>query len=264
MLPEERRRKILEIINKEKKVTVKDLSREFKIPFLTVRRDLNNLQERGYLKKVYGGAILSEIADSRIISFPVYREEQLKNIREKRAIAAEASKRIADGSSIIILSGTTCEELCRHLVDKKDLKIVTAAPNILNELARIEIQQSHNFCIISTGGILQLKSNIMIGPHASKLLSSIKVDIAFFTAVAIDLKEGITSADSFDAEITKSAIDCARKKVALIDSSKFGKSSFVKVVPVSLLDEIITDSGLNPKFASDFVEAGITLTVVKL
>ncbi|MCK4400843.1 DeoR/GlpR transcriptional regulator [bacterium] len=258
MISEERRRQILETVDRERNISVEKLSRQFRMTVLTIRRDLEKLDKQCLLKKVHGGAL----AIRQILNEPIYNEQKVLFVEEKRRIAREAAKRIKNGSSVILESGTTCQALAKELYDKKDLKIICAAPNIANELVMISKQYGTNFKIISCGGVLEVASSIFIGPHAKRLFEEVKVDKVFLTATAIDLKEGITTVNPLEAELTQSVLACSRERIGLIDSSKFGKISLIKVAGVTVFDEIITDSGISKEMLKGLEKLKVKVTVV--
>lgn len=130
-------------------------------------------------------------------------------------------------------------------------------------LAEISEKYNGDFEIISSGGILNVYKNFFIGPHTINLLGEIKVDIAFVSVTAIDLEAVITADNVYEAEVSRMILQrCAKKKIGLIYSAKFGKVSFVKVAPVEVFDEIISDVHLPPDIAAQYTESGIKMPLV--
>ena len=100
-------------------------------------------------------------------------------------------------------------------------------------------------------------------PHTRAMFENIRVDIAFISPTAIDLEAGITADSDYEAEITRPILEkCAEKKVGLIYSSKFEKTSFVKVTSVHSFDEIITDSNIGGDIVDAYEEAGVKIVIV--
>jgi len=257
-IPERRRIEIRKLIEKENIVSVERLSELFGISPITVRRDLEKLQNEGYLKKVHGGAIAEQ---SFFEHEPIY-SDHIKLFRaEKERIGKEASNRINDNDVVIIESGTTCLQVIHNLEDKKNLKIATAGIETANELWKLATIRK-DFEISVCGGIIRPQSNTYVGPHAISFFNNINADIAFIGAVAISLDKGMATATQFDAEITKSIIQCSKKIILLSDSSKFGKYSYINVTPLEILDEIITDSNLNEDIRKDIEKLNVKLTIV--
>ena len=259
LLSSERRQKILEFVTEKRSVSVDELTALFPVSAITVRRDLDRLSEAGLLRRVHGGAM----ALSNIVIAPRASEMSSHLTEDQKRIGKEGSTRIADGDFLIIESGSTCIALVNSLNEKKQLKVVSVSPRIIMLLADMSEKYNSDFEIISSGGILNVYKNFFIGPHAMNLLGEITVDIAFISVTAIDLESGITADNVYEAEISRMILQrCAKKKIGLVYSSKFGKVSFVKVAPVEVLDEIISDMHLPPDIAAQYTERGIKMTLV--
>ncbi|MBM3700163.1 MAG: DeoR/GlpR transcriptional regulator [Actinobacteria bacterium] len=256
-IPEIRRQEIRGLIQQEKSVSVEKIADVFGISVITVRRDLEKLDELGYISKVHGGAI---VKDSFTYE-PVFETQKNLYREEKLRIAKEASKRINDGDSIIIESGSTCLALVSLLGDKKNLKISTAGVSVANELLKL-VQDKKDFEVSACGGIIREGSSTYVGPHAVSYFKNLNVDMAFIGAVAISVEKGLSTATQFDAEIVKSVTECAKKVIILTDSSKFEKESYINFLSLKDADEIITDSNLKKDTAESLVKQGIKLTLV--
>ncbi len=259
ILSSERRQRILEIVNQKRSISVDDLARYFPVSTITIRRDLDRLAEENLLRRVHGGAM----ALSNIVIAPKAAELSANITEEQKRIGKEASARIADGDFIIIESGSTCLALVRNLTGKKRLKVVSVSPRIVMALADISEKCGNDFEIVSSGGILNTYKNFFFGPHARHLFEGIKVNIAFISVTAIDLEAGITADNAYEAEITRAILEkCAKKRIGLIYSSKFEKTSFIKVSSAEIFDEIITGTDLNRDIINAYTDAGIKLTPV--
>lgn len=258
LLSYDRRRKIVEFVNRRKSVTVDELIQNFPVSRMTIIRDLEKLDAEGFLNRVRGGAV----ALSNIVVAPRASDSEKKISNEQMSIGKEAVKRIKDGDFLIIESGSTCMALVNQLHDKNNLKIVTASPHIGVRLAEIAEQYDRNFEIILSGGILNVYRHFLLGPIALQVFDSVKVDTAFVAVTAIDLNAGITADDINESAVTKIILEkCAKKVIGLITSPKFGKTSFYKVGGVNLLDEIITDSGVDEESVRQFAKMGVRVTV---
>ncbi|MGM0365971.1 MAG: DeoR/GlpR family DNA-binding transcription regulator [Actinomycetota bacterium] len=256
-LPEKRIIEMKKLIQMEKMVSVERLSEHFGISPITVRRDLARLEEEGFLSKVHGGAIYKDTLTPE----PAFNEQIKIHRDEKNKIAKEAAKRIKDGDSIIIESGTTCLSLVSYLSPFKNLKISTAGLPIAIELWKAYAQRQ-DFEISTCGGTIRPVSNMFVGPHAVNFFKKINVDKAFVSAVAVSLDKGISSGTEYDSEIAKSVIDSAREVILLCDSSKFGRYSYINVAGLDAVDEIITDKGLDQDILEKIKSMGIKTTLV--
>ncbi|MCE5329203.1 DeoR/GlpR family DNA-binding transcription regulator [bacterium] len=256
-IPEKRRIDIRNLILQEKTVSVEKIAKRFNISPITVRRDLEKLQERGLILKVHGGAI----AKDNLMSEPVFKERINLYKEEKKRIAVEAAKRINDGDSIIIESGSTCQGLVRHLVNKNNLKIATAGISVAEELLEL-LNIKNDFEISVCGGILRAGSSIYVGPHAVGFFKSINVDKSFIGTVAISVAKGLSTATQFDAELAKAIIDSAKEVILLADSSKFETESYINFMPLTEINEIITDNKLDMKIIEKIKKLGVKITLV--
>jgi len=259
LLSSDRRQKILEIINQKRSISVEELSDYFPVSTITIRRDLDRLAEDKLIQRVHGGAM----ALSNIVIAPKASVLSAHITEEQKRIGKEASKRIADGDFIIIESGSTNMALVQNLTERKRLKIVTASPRIAMLLAEITENHNSNFEIISCGGVLNVHKHFLMGPHARLLFENTRVDLAFMSVTAIDLDAGVTADNAYEADISRIILEkCAKKNIGLIYSSKFEKTSFVKVTSAETFDEIITDINLSAEIIEKYTERGIKITAV--
>ena len=147
LLSFDRRKQILELVNRNKSVTVDFLFETFPVSRMTISRDLERLEYDGLLKRVRGGAVsLSHI----VIAPPMARSARALTEEQKR-IGKEASKRVSDGDFLVIESGSTCLALVENLYQKDNLKIATASPMIAMRLAEIVEQDNRKFEIFLAG-----------------------------------------------------------------------------------------------------------------
>jgi len=256
-IPEKRIIELKKFIQKEKMVTVDKISKLFDISPITVRRDLERLHSEGFLNKVHGGAVYRDILESE----PVFNEQVKLYKDEKARIAKEAAKRINDGDSIIIESGSTCLGLVKHLVNKKNLKISTAGIPVSIELWKLS-NIKKDIEVSVCGGVIRTGSSVYVGPHAVSYFEKINVGRAFISAVAVSMDKGISTATQFDAELIKAMTRSAKEIILLCDSSKFGNYSYINIMPIGKLDEIVTDKNIDSKFVKEINKLGVKITLV--
>jgi DeoR family transcriptional regulator of aga operon len=236
MLNEERRQKIKEILTVKKRILVNEMSGEFNVSPVTIRKDLEILEKRGILTRVHGGAIINH---SSVQDLALTEKERI-HTNEKRRIAELAESLINPGDTIILDSGSTTTQLARLLKFKKDITVITNAVNIASELAASELT------VILTGGILREKSFSLVGPIAEDSLRSITADILFLGVDGIDFKYGMTTPNFLEARVNKMMIQMAEQVIVLADSSKFGRRSTGVIDNLQQVDKIITDSNISP------------------
>ena len=164
---------------------------------------------------------------------------------------------------MILESGSTCLAVVPHLSARKNLRVVTVSPRLVAALSALVETDGASMEIISSGGILNVHKDFFLGPHARAFFETCRVDIALLSVTAIDLEAGITADSHTEAEISRIILErCAKKRIGLIVSQKFGRTSFAQVAPAEILDEIITDSGADPAQLTRCREHGIAVTVV--
>ena len=261
-IPEARKFKIKELLSKEKILSIEQICKHFDVSSITIRRDLAGLEKEGFLKKVHGGAVYNEINKKSIIdSLPIFSKQLELFQKEKDLISKEASKRIQDNCNIIIESGTTCLSMVKYLEDKKNLKVITAGFPIAIELWKLS-RIKNDIKIGLCGGIINPNSSILTGVHAVNFFDYINANIAFIGCTAVSIDKGISTSFVEDSELTKVVVKSAKRVILLADSNKFVKYSFINVVPLNEIDEIITDKNIDRKIVANIEKMGIKITVV--
>ncbi len=253
LLIPERHSKIMARLAECGKVVVTDLSEEFGVSDVTIRRDLALLEKEGLIQRTHGGAICS--VKSRFeLSF---EQKSRKNMDEKIRIAEQALSMIDDGDTIMLDSGTTTFQLAKRLGTKNDLTVITNAINMVSELSEIS-----GLTLIMLGGFYKPSTGATIGPLTTRDLEDIRVDKFFIGCNAVTINGGLMTADMIDAETRRAMIRSASQVIMLADSSKFGKTSFVSIVPIEKVDLIISDTKLEGKTIQSLREKGIEVVLV--
>lgn len=244
LFAEERRLKIADMIKNIKSITVSELARTFNVSESTIRRDLQFLEDKGYIQRTHGGAILQHSHYE-----PTYSEKQSKEAASKQEIGKLAAELVKDGDTVLLDSGTTTLSVAKNLKGKR-ITVVTNSPVIAMELfAEEEIE------VIMVGGIFRKETVALVGPIAEKNLKEFNVDKAFIGANGIDLK-GVTTPNIIEAATKKVMLKISLQPYIVADHSKFGISTFVKFADLSDIAAIITDRNVDPKWVSSIEEAG--------
>lgn len=243
-----RRDKILEMIQEDGHVKVTDLSHIFKVSEVTIRQDLERLDNEGIVVREHGGAYLKSVS-SQVRSFTL---QQRDNTDKKILIGRKAAGLVSNGDIIILDSGTTTTELAKNLTGKKDLTIIT---NALNIAVMLGGEPSIN--VIMTGGEFKAPTLSLTGQKAAAFFNDLHVDKLFLATAGISLKSGLTYPSISDLVVKKAMIDAADVVYLLADSTKIGKSSLASLGALSLVDYLITDNGLQDKHRLLFDEHDI-------
>lgn len=253
MLNEERRRAILDILNREGRLLVSDLARQFETSQVTIRKDLDVLQGRGLVHRSHGGALpLREGA----LDDPTLLEKEKLHRKEKLNIAAAAAGMVKDGQVVILDSGTTTTAIARALRNLRRLTVVTNAVNIAAELSGTEVE------VILTGGTLRKNSFSLVGPMAEEALRHLNADILFLGVDGIDMVHGLSTPNVLEAKVNRLMVESAKRVVAACDSSKFGRRSLSQILPLSAIHAVITDRGIARTDLKALKNAGIEITLV--
>jgi DeoR family fructose operon transcriptional repressor len=253
MFAEERKNAIAEYINKNRKSTVNELCKIFKVSPATIRNDLNELENAGLLKRTHGGAIPNIKANYELNS----NQKKVEHIKEKEAIAKKALAYVEDGDTIAIDTGTTTLCFARLLVSKKNLTIVTNDIEIAGFL-----EENSDFDIVLIGGRVRRGFHCSVGPIALKCMEGLRVDKAFIASNSVSVKNGITTPSIELAQIKTSLMSFAEEVYLLSDSSKFGRASFVKFADITDIDTIITDKGLPDLQIKELEQLDVVLDIV--
>ncbi|MEW5975137.1 MAG: transcriptional repressor AgaR [Acidobacteriota bacterium] len=253
MLSEERRTQILQLIQENGKVRVRELSRRFNTSEVTIRNDLRKLHERGHLQRAHGGAITPETVR---VDPSLYEKAKL-HAAEKQRIGAAAAALVNNGETIILDSGTTTQQIARHIRNKKNLKVITNAINVAMEilgLADIEV--------ILLGGVVRRNSFSVVGHFATDMLKHLLADKLFIGVDACDLNFGLTTPNLEESHVNRAMVQIAREKILVADSSKFGKHSLSRIVSVFEMDKVISDRNLPESIQSALRAEGVDVLLV--
>lgn len=252
MLAIERRNAILAKLSLEGKVVVSDLAKEFDVTEETIRRDLEKLDKDGLARKTYGGAVKNENYN---IDLPFHVRKQT-NVESKRIIAARISEMIHDGDYVMLDSSTTALYVIKNIIDRKKITLITNSIEIL-----IELCNKPDWTIISTGGVLKEGGLSVVGYQAERMVSGYHADIAVCSCKGLDANMGVTDSNERDSEIKKAFFNAADRKVLAVDSSKFNKTSFVKVCGVGEVDTVVTDTDPGEGWRDRIKNAGVELVL---
>jgi DeoR family transcriptional regulator of aga operon len=253
LLNEERRRAILELLNREGRVLVLDLAKRFETSQVTIRKDLEELHAHGVIHRTHGGALP---AREGALEDPTLREKEKLHRKEKLRIAETAAKLVQEGQVVILDSGTTTSAIARALRHFQNLTIVTNAVNIAAELSGTAIE------VILTGGTLRKNSFSLVGPIAEETLRRLNADLLFLGVDGFDVHYGLSTPNLLEAKVNRVMVEVAKRTVAACDSSKFGRRSLSLIVPPQALHEVITDRAAPKSDLKTLKKAGIEVTLV--
>ncbi|MFI5008303.1 MAG: DeoR/GlpR family DNA-binding transcription regulator [Solirubrobacterales bacterium] len=255
LLVEERRRRILEILESQERVTVEELVTRFEVSAVTIRGDLDTLAGAGAVIRSHGGALRRIEAPDDV---PITVKETLHHA-EKVRIGHAASQMIRDGETIMLDSGTTTMEIARQIkfLKVKALNVITNALNVAMELASLP-----HVRLIMIGGILRQMSYSLTGPHAEQALRGLHADRLFLGVDGLDPEIGLMTPDVLEAQLNAVMIQVSRETVVVADSTKFQRRSLSVIARIEVVHKVITDSGVTPEMVSALRARNVEVLVV--
>ncbi len=252
MFAEQRRLKILELIQEEGSARVRDLARIFSVTEPTIRQDLDKLEAEGLIAKEHGGAFLKSVP-TQVKSFAL---QHLENMDKKTAIAVAAAALVEDGESLILDSGSTVSELAKLLAEKRNLTVVTNALNIALLLGAVRGNE-----VLVTGGEFKPPTLSLTGEKAAGFFQHIHASKLFLATGGISPSGDLTYPGLNDIPVKTAMIESATEVYLLADSTKFGKTSLAILGGIELADYIVTDAELSPENRSFCESRGIKVII---
>jgi DeoR family transcriptional regulator of aga operon len=253
LMSEERRMQIVQLVRERGRVLVHELSERFSTSAVTIRNDLNELHKRGLLLRSRGGAVHHDAAN-----FESSLTERLQTqAAEKRRIGAAAAAMVKEGETIILDSGTTTQEIARHLKGKKQLQVITNGVNVAMELLGVQGIQ-----LVIVGGILRADSVSVVGGFAENMLEHLAADRLFLGAAACDPDFGPSTPNLEESLVNQAMVKIAREVVLVVDSTKFTKRSMSRITAFSGIHKVITDNNISPEIQERLRAAGCEVVLV--
>lgn len=247
-----RRKKILELLDREGQVRVSQLSEQLGATSVTIRSDLDALEREGYLERIPGGAIQS-VKNFYHLDFTRCK---LQNMDLKKSIAQAAIDLVHDGDTLMINSGTTtyftAVELKRR---KKNLNIVTNSIMVAMELGA-----QPTFRVILLGGDINVQYSFVHGYEAQEQLGHYKAKSAILSIDGISSENGLTTYHAEEAIIDRIMIERAHQTIIVADSSKLEHEGFSFVADLSRADHWVTDKAADGPAADKIRQSGVDVT----
>jgi DeoR/GlpR family transcriptional regulator of sugar metabolism len=238
MLAAERHERIMSALRVEGAVKVVELAESLDVSEMTIRRDLDVLDEREVLRKVHGGAIAR---DNRGVE-PPSTAKAARQHAEKVAIGRAALGAVEDGMTIAVSAGTTTLELAKLLRGRSSITVVTNSISIFQELTGHPSEPDP--IVYLTGGSRTL-SDALVGPVANAALDSFRVDAVFLGVHGFDVESGLTTPNIAEAETNRRLVATGRRLFVLADNTKYREVGTNVFGRMSDVDTLIVDDGLS-------------------
>jgi DeoR family transcriptional regulator, fructose operon transcriptional repressor len=253
LLPSERQRRIRQLALEHGVLRVSELAERFGVSEMTIRRDLDTLEQHGHVEKTFGGAVLVE-QSAHELNYQIRLEQQRP---QKDAIAAFAASLVADGDTVAIDASTTGLALATRLAMRR-VTVVTNSIDIAHQLRSAECD------LIMIGGFLRQAAGSFVGPLALDALKSIRVDHAFFSSKGVLIPDGFLDSDLSEIEVKRQLLASAARVTALVDASKFGKRALGRIAGVGDPTTVVTDDAVDASVVDALREHGATVRVVSV
>jgi DeoR/GlpR family transcriptional regulator of sugar metabolism len=250
---EERRKQIMELLIRDGKVKVNALSEIFNISEVSIRNDLSDLESKGMLQRIHGGAITTSKAYYNMS----FQERMQTNRDEKFRIARATADLIDSYDSVFFNSGTTTLYTARQLIEHKNLLIVTNAVSISTEIGHYD-----GINLILLGGNYQPQYQFTYGDDTLNNLKKYNADKLVIAIDGIHPEKGITSFLHLESEIDRQMLQRARRVIAVADHTKINRISFSYIDKVEAIDTLVTDKKADKNTLSLLQEKGVQVITV--
>jgi DeoR/GlpR family transcriptional regulator of sugar metabolism len=257
-MKDKRQHEIVALLKQEQTLKTSELVTRFQVSLETIRRDINELERLGIVKKVYGGIRLIT-HETPLVTLDKWTKRIENCHREKELIAAKTIDYIPDHSIIAIDIGTTAYELAHLLSQKEDLSIITSSLLIASELAK---DTNHKvYCI---GGMVDPNEIVTTGIFANNFLNSFaSIDIFISGADSITPTSGITEFHESINTVKQLLISKSKKVIVMADHSKFGKDSLFVSCPISDISVLITDHAVQKDILEQIQAQGVEVVIAE-
>ena len=252
LLSEPRRRRILEWIQEEGSVRVRELAAAFQVSEATIRQDLERLEQDGHITREHGGAFLNA-GPAPAGTMVLHHQE---NMDQKRRIGALAAGLVGDGETIILDAGTTTTEIALRLTARRNLTVITNALNIAVILGSVPGNAVH-----MPGGQFKGPTLSLSGDASVEYFRNIFAGKLFLATAGVSLETGLTYPSFADLQLKEAMIRAARHVYLVADASKINKPSFTRLGSMDVIQTFVTDSAIGEADARAFRDRGIEVLI---
>lgn len=249
---------ILTSLQESGSVIVEDLAENLKVSVVTIRRDLDHLEQQGLLRRTHGGAVSIEpLFYEPFKKDRSFVEQVERQAAEKRRIGRAAAALIEPGETIAITPGTTTAEIIRGLPLNSRITVVTNTANIAMELSKRK-----DVNVFVTGGHLHGEWFSLVGPTAIRSLENMIIHTMFVGADGIDPDWGLSCFSSDEAELNAAMARRARRHIAVVDHTKFGVVTNWRICEIAALQKLITDAQATEEMVAPYQNLGVEVVRV--
>ncbi len=231
MFENARQKEIFEIVRKEGSATVEYLASHFGVSKMTIRRDLEKMQEMDILHRTHGGVMLPQMLFKEM----TYLEKQTQNIELKHELANEALQYVGENNVVFLDAGTTTFELAKLLLDRQDLIVVTNDLRIARQLANAGNR------VYIPGGMVSTDTASIYSLEAVDYFKKMNIDVAFLAASSVDSNMNVCTPNEEKVWIKRHMVESTARTVLVVDHSKFNKKAVHKIFNLEEVDHVVTN-----------------------
>ncbi|WP_285707051.1 DeoR/GlpR family DNA-binding transcription regulator [Microtetraspora sp. NBRC 16547] len=257
MPTEVRRERMLGMLMDQEFARVAELAEAFGVSSVTVRADLDALEEQGKVRRVRGGAVAAAPPPRTEPSFELSLGAAAV---EKALIAKVAARLVSSGESVMMGAGTTTAHVARELVARADLTEVTVFTNGLRTALELE-PALPRFAVVVTGGSLRRQQHSLVDPLGGRILDGIRANTVFLGCGGVHPDSGITNVNLPDAEMKQRMLRAATRRIVVADSSKLGVIEMAPICALSEIDLLITGESADPGLVAVLRDRGLRVEI---
>lgn len=246
-----RQQAIIQVVRQRGFATIEAMAEDFGVSAQTIRRDIIQLSRQNLLERYHGGAGLPTGRDRL-----AYTSRRVRNAAEKRRIAVMVAAEIPNGASLFVDIGTTTEAVAEALVGHRDLRVITNHIGVVAMFC-----ERTDFEVMLPGGMVRNRDRAITGEATSEFLRRFRVEFGIFGVGAIDRDGHLLDYDYRDVQVSRTAMEVARKRFVVIDSSKFFGDAMMHLAHVAEIDALFTDAPPPEAIAAQLARHGVSLFV---
>ncbi len=253
-----RRALIMGELNRQETVRVTELSKRLGVSEVSIRRDIQYLEEIGVLRRVHGGATRIPNGDGARDAASVAPAAYLE---QKRRIGQAAAAMIKSDDCIILDSGSTAlqvaVQLPENVLRSSKFSVITASLPVINQLVT-----QKNLDLIVLGGIFLAEYQVMVGPNTLDALRGLHADKMFLGTDGLTFSQGVTTSNVLEAEVDRAMVRAASQIIVVTDSSKIGGIGLANIMPLTEINTLITDDAAPADFVAQLRASGVEVIFV--
>ncbi|GAA5201740.1 DeoR/GlpR family DNA-binding transcription regulator [Rugosimonospora acidiphila] len=247
-----RHQTIIELLQARGRVTVAELAGRAAVSEMTIRRDLEALEQEGLLQRVHGGAV-STISGSYEPTFAV---RSRLGSEAKALIGRAAAALIGANETVVIDAGTTALAVARALRGRRQLTVCA-----LSVPAAAELGDEPGIRLIAAGGDVRAGEQSFVGPLAERIFEELRFDTFILSVGGAHAVDGLTDFNPDDARLKRVAAASSRRRIVVAESAKLGRVSFARIGPTQLADVLVTDGAADQDEVTALRAAGVNVVI---